>query len=338
MIEMKESERNVIMNKKNSDIIGEGNVNTLKQLIKAHSTPMDEGEVREILKKIWSDNGLETTELGQYAIFAESPDRWNADNPTVLICAHMDSPGYIVESIGKDGITLVTLGGVAFEEDSIDLILKTNSGKQTITVTKLEDGYVSIGIPSGVQVGDRACFIPEINMTEEFITAPFLDNRIGCFLLTLLAENSEFMQSEGVNIVLGATAAEEMGAFGAPVLAEQIQPDYVIVLDATYASEKQGITLGGGGVLTLSDNSVILSPEDRNNFAELFDKSGIPYQFEVYNYSGTDAKSFPAAGLLAPVRALLIPTENNHHYNEKAALLDILHILNGVKLLAETRV
>ena len=326
------------MSMEKGKIIEEGNVNTLKKLIQAHSTPMDESEVVDVLKHSWSESKLEITELGKYAIFAEYPNHWNGENPTVLICAHMDSPGFIVESIGKECITLVALGGAAFEEDQININLKTDSGKYTVCVTKQEErGYVLGDIPPDVQVGDRACFLPEITMDENFITAPFLDNRLGCFILTLLGEDSSFMKSDSVNVVLGATASEEMGGFGAPVLAEHLQPDYVIVLDATYTSEKQGITLGGGGVLTLSDNSVILSPKERNYFAALFNKSEIPYQFEVYNYSGTDAKSFPAVGLSAPVRALLIPTENNHHYNEKAALIDIIHTLRGVKLLTRNR-
>jgi putative aminopeptidase FrvX len=295
---------------------------------------MDEGEVDDILTASWTRNALDLPKLGKYAIFAENSETWNGDLPTVLICAHMDSPGYIVESIGQSGITFVTLGGAAFEEDEIDLVLKTGSGKFTIPVCKVEDGgYESFHVPPGVKVGDRACFVPEVKIEDGIIEAPFLDNRLGCFILTLLAEKYDFMRSDNVNIVLGATSSEEMGGFGAPVLAEYLQPDFVIVLDATYASKKQNITLGGGGVLTLSDNSVILSPAERDDFAAIFSDAEIPYQFEVYNYSGTDAKAFPLVGGNATVRAFLIATENNHHFNERAALIDIENTTAGIKLM-----
>ncbi len=307
-------------------------IDILKKLIEAHSTPGDEGEVASILKKCWEENGLQVTKLGKFAIFAEGGNS-SLNLPTVLVCAHMDSPGYIVETVGEYKLSLVTLGGTSFEEENAEIVIKTNRGKYNATITSTEDDcYEATPVFMGVQPGDRACFAQHIQVEDDIIEAPFLDNRLGCFVLSMLAEDQDFMNSEGLRIVLGATASEEVGGFGAPVLANHIKPDYVIVLDATYASEKQGITLGGGPVLTLSDNSVLLSPKERDNFSELFTSAGIPYQFEVYNYSGTDARAFPAAGLSAPVNALLIPSENNHHKNEKAALIDIKNTIKCVRL------
>ena len=316
-------------------------IEILKNLIKAHSTPGDEEEVASLLENHWKENGLQITGLGKFAIFAEgargaSP---HENKPTVLVCAHMDSPGYIVETVGEDKLSLVTLGGASFEKDKTEITIKTNQGKYNATLTSPEEKcYEATPVFMGVQPGDRACFVPHIKIEDDIITAPFLDDRLGCFILTELAEDNDFMNSDDIRIVLGATASEEMGGFGSPVLAEHVKPDYVIVLDATYASEKQGITLGGGPVLTLSDNSVLLSPKERDEFAEMFKSAGIPYQFEVYNYSGTDARAFPHAGLTAPVKALLTPTENNHHENEKAALIDIENTIKGVKLLVESEI
>ncbi len=76
-------------------------IETLKKLIAAHSTPGDEGEVSALLKDCWQDNGLQVSELGKYAIFAEGA-RSTKKVPTILVCAHMDSPGYIVETVGKE--------------------------------------------------------------------------------------------------------------------------------------------------------------------------------------------------------------------------------------------
>jgi len=98
-------------------------------------------------------------------------------------------------------------------------------------------------------------------------------------------------------IVLGATAAEEMGGFGAAVLARHVQPDLAIVLDATYEAPAQGVRLGGGPVLTLSDASVLLAPARRDRVAAALAAAGVPLQTEVYNYSGTDARAFPLQGL-----------------------------------------
>lgn len=311
-------------------------IEILKKLIEAHSTPGDEGEVTALLKSCWQENGLKVTELGKYAIFAEG-ERVPANVPTILVCAHMDSPGYIVETVEEDKLNLVTLGGASFEEEEAEVVVKTNQGKYNATLISPEERcFEASPVSEGVQPGDRACFAPNIEVEDNMIESPFLDNRLGCFLITELAKDHKFMNNEEFRVVLGATASEEMGGFGAPVLAHHVKPDYVIVLDATYTSEEQGISLGGGPVLTLSDNSVLLSPQERDEFAEMFKSAGIPYQFEVYNYSGTDSRAFPHAGLAAPVRSLLIPTENNHHRNEKAALIDIENTIDGVKLLARS--
>lgn len=323
------------------------NIDTLKKLIEAHSTPGDEEEVAEILKNCWKKNELQINQLGKFAIFAErgastrqkgtGGANTNKKVPTVLICAHMDSPGYIVETIGDEKLTLVTLGGASFEEEKTEITIKTNQGKYNAEIISPEEKVFEASPGSmGVQPGDRACFTPNITIEDDMITAPFLDNRLGCFILTELASDSDLMNRKDLRVVLGATASEEMGGFGAPVLAEHLKPDYVIVLDATYTSEKQRIVFGNGPVLTLSDNSVLMSPKERDEFAELFKSKDVPYQFEVYNYSGTDARAFPHSGLNADVKALLVPTENNHHRNEKAALKDIDNTIKGVKVLAES--
>ena len=80
------------------------------------------------------------------------------------------------------------------------------------------------------------------------------------------------------------------------------------MFDITYTDEKQAIRMGQGPVITLSDASVLLSPTLRDRLLQ----APVPLQTEVYNYSGTDARAFPAQGIPTPAIPVLIPTEGNH--------------------------
>ena len=135
--------------------------------------------------------------------------------------------------------------------------------------------------------------------------------------------------------MLGATAAEETGGFGARVLAEKVRPDLAVVLDTTYASEEQDVRLGSGPVLTLSDASVLLSPALRDRVLGLMAEARVPLQTEVYNFSGTDARAFPQQGLSCPVLPVLVPTLGNHSPCETADQRDLDAWLAAVRAIAE---
>jgi endoglucanase len=181
---------------------------------------------------------------------------------------------------------------------------------------------------AGVRPGDRLCFHGALAAAADGrLTGPFLDNRLGCAVLCELARRLA-TAATGVNVVLGATACEEMGGFGAPVLAQAIRPDLVICLDATYDSAETDVHLGGGPVLTLSDASVLLGCRERDRALEFAAAAGISLQTEVYNYSGTDARAFPHLGLPGRVYPLLLPTTGNHSPQETAARGDVEALLD----------
>jgi len=207
----------------------------------------------------------------------------------------------------------------------IDILCGQEEGKRPIySVDVSADGIIH---------GDRACFAADPDIGQDgMIASPFLDNRLGCWLLCELAKSLPLKESVW-HVVLGATACEEIGGFGAPVLATEVRPDLVICLDATYEDEEQNVLVGNGPVLTLSDASVIISPDERDAFLEFFAREKIPLQTEVYNYSGTDSRAFPHAGLATPVYALLLPTRGNHTPREEGSVKDAENLLHGLEAL-----
>ena len=311
---------------------------TLFQFLDCHSTPGDEAEVRDLLNVRWRQAGCTVVPHGRYAISASMSDT-DSDKPVLLICAHMDSPGFIVEQVHDDSLVLIALGSPRPGNKPFQADLKTAARQQQVVLHRddEENGparYVCEAVP-GAAPGDRACYAPTRHISDGILHAPFIDNRFGCALLVELADALGTLAELPVRVTLGATACEEMGGFGAPVLAHAIQPDGVICLDATYECEEQNVLLGRGPVLTLSDASVLLSIRDREAIDAFFANHGLPLQKEVYNISGTDAKAFPFAGLSAPVLSLLAATRGNHTPAEQVALADTSTVLNALTALVK---
>ncbi len=295
----------------------------LKRLVYCHSTPGDESEVFAFLLAHWRLAGWQTRSLGRYAVLAERPALL-ARAPTVLLCAHADSPGYIVSAVTADGGLAIPLGSPAFPPPFRKAVLKSAIGKSEVSLSRSDLGGGEVTFPPlpGLQRGDRLAFKSFWRQSADgLLRAPFLDNRVGCFLLTRLA--TALPSNLPVNIVLAVTGGEEFTGFGASVLARAVPADLVLCLDVTYANRDQGVNLGGGPVLTLSDRSVLIGPEVQQTLAELGRGWGLPLQIEVYNYSGTDAKAFPLAGNPALVLPLLIASKGNHSPRETIATADL---------------
>lgn len=316
------------------------NIDTLFDLIHCHSTPGDEDEVAQLLLSRWRSAGWDVCSHGRYAVSARQPQTGDRQRPVLLICAHMDSPGFAVQAVSPNGIRLTSLGGVRVEEQTVAVELKTRHGREHAILCheeKEEDVHVDYSTAwlEGVTHGDRACYVANPEYEDGFIRSPFLDNRLGCAVLLELA-----CRLAGSNLPfevrLGATSCEEIGGFGAQVLATAVKPDAVICLDATYEAPEQGVLLGNGPVLTLSDASALLGTFVRDRVRAFFERHGLPLQTEVYNYSGTDSRAFPQQGLTAPVLPLLVPTTGNHTPCECAAGRDVDFLLDALVAICRT--
>ena len=300
-------------------------LNCLFDLLKCHATPGDEDEVAALLLNAWHAAGWKTQLLGRYAVTAvREPDGVSVDIQTVLVCAHMDSPGFIVQSINDDGsANAVNIGYPHFEEENVAVIVKQPDGRKfsaTLCNHSEQQPEYPLTASSPLMRGDRVCYAAAPSVHDNVIESPFLDNRLGCYALCEIAKS---IQSSNLRIMLAATSGEEFTGFGASVLAAHCKPDLVICLDATYAEEEQNVLIGNGPVLTVTDKSVLLGQKTVESIKRHCAEWNIPLQTEIYNFSGTDARAFPSQGVTAPVLPILIPTTGNHTPLETAAMQDI---------------
>ncbi len=297
----------------------------LKSFCSLHSTPGDEGAVFDALAARWELQGLDVSRLGRYAVLAEPAVRKKADS--VLLVAHADSPGFVVSVVmSAMELKVLALGGIS--PQNAELVLKVGGRLVSAYVYAPEDSaawsrreplQVILSEPCpDVRQGDRLCWAFAWQEDDEQIHSPFLDNRIACALVAEWYTRYTRLLTE-CNVLLAATAMEEVNGFGANVLARQVHVDAVVVLDVTYTNAEQGVVLEGGPVITLSDASVLLSPLERDQLSSC----SVPLQTEVYNFSGTDARAFPAMGVPVPVVPVLLPTEGNHGPMECIAKRDL---------------
>ena len=313
------------------------NIPLLEQFVHAHATPGDEGEAAQLLLASWQGAGLATRRLGAHAVLAESEP--GSDKPVLLVTAHMDSTGFAVERFSDGFFGVVPLGHPEVDAPEIPAVLKTRAGRVNGILRGGKDAESFTFQPRAAcpetRHGDRVAFAPVFERGGSKISAPYLDNRLGCWMLALLAPVIREWNPPW-RMVLAATGSEEMCGHGAAVLAHAVRPDAVVVLDTTYENRGQNVALGKGPVLTLSDQSVLLPPAVRDRLMDAFHAAGLPLQTEVYNFSGTDAKAFPFAGLPGVVAPLLVPTTGNHSPRESADLTDVESLFNGLRLLAQS--
>lgn len=300
-------------------------MNQLEHLCLCSSTPGDEGAVFDYVSSCWNHLGWTVDTLASYARIAYHPRR-HKGKPKLLITAHADSPGYIVDALEPPHAIAIGSPHAKKLADSDRRLQARLNGKYAVEISADPADEQAIFIhhlPEGfsLSLGDRICWEPSFKYTQEtqLVEATFLDNRIGCWLTIKLAEHFFHTDDLPFEVVLAITSSEEFTGFGAKALAEYLKPDFVIALDATYEAPRQNVLLGGGPVLTISDKSVLLSPRVRDRIKHCFAKHQLPLQFEVYNYSGTDARAFPPATVIS----LLIPTRGNHSPLETADWRDI---------------
>jgi len=303
----------------------EHSLNLLFDLLKCHATPGDEDEVAELLLKTWKAAGWTTQSLGRYAVTAvREPNGHPADAKTVLVCAHLDSPGFIVQSVNDDHTAnAVNIGYPHFDEEEVAVVVKQADGRKipaTLVNHEEQKAAYLLTATSPLIRGDRVCYAAEPSVQNDIVASPFLDNRLGCFAL---CEIAAAVKSSGLRIMHAATSGEEFTGFGAAVLAAHCKPDLIICLDATYEEEEQNVMIGDGPVLTVTDKSVLLGQKTVESIKRHCAAWGVPLQTEIYNFSGTDARAFPSQGLMAPALPILIPTTGNHTPLETAALKDI---------------
>lgn len=309
----------------------------LKALNETHGPSGDEGGVREkigSLARPFADEIITDT-LGNLIV------RKKGEGPRVMFAAHMDSIGFIVTHIEKEGFLRVgKLGGIAPKE-AVYSAVRFKNGARGVFVPeekadfgklKPDECYIDIGAADEgeakklVQVGDTCVYDQPLRVLGNRVSVPYLDNRAAC---AVLLRTLKQIERPSCDLYLVFTVQEEVGLRGAKTAAWWTQPDIGIAVDVTDVddtpgSEKSGTArLGRGAAVKVMDSSVICHPEVVARLEELAKLQNIPVQRDIMRGGGTDAGAIHTARLGVKTGGISIPCRYIHTPVETVSLEDL---------------
>jgi endoglucanase len=273
----------------------------------------------------------------------------NPDVVTVMLEAHCDEIGMVVQYINDKGLVYVNrLGGsdstiarakrvfihnkkgrVSGVTGNIAIHLqdtKNGGGKEPAW----KDIYVDIGVSSKeealqlVQVGDPITYASDFEyLNDDILTGRALDNRIGGYIVAQALKNLwERKKDLKVNVIALNSVQEEVGGFGARMMSYRYMPDVALVTDVTHATDTPGITQQAYGEVNLGEGPTIQHgganhPKLVAFLEDVCAKNDIKVQHEATSVrTGTDTDSIffqqtgiPSALISTPLRYMHSPVE-----------------------------
>ena len=308
----------------------------IQKLTAAYGPSGDEGEVRELIASLAAPYADEITvdTMGRLIVHKRG------NGPRVMLCAHMDSIGFIVTHIEKEGFLRVgRLGGISPKEAAYTPVRFKNGLRGTFVPEekadfgklKLDECYVDVGAPDEaaakalVQIGDTAVYDGAALQSGETVISPYLDDRIACAILLQVLEQAGDSPND---LYFVFSVQEEVGLRGAKTAAWAVDPDYALAVDVTDTEDTPGTRrsgtcqLGRGAAVKVMDTSVICHPAMVEHLNRLAGEAGIPVQQDILWGGGTDAGPIHTTRLGVVTGGISVPCRYVHTPVETADLGD----------------
>lgn len=323
-------------------------LNLVRDLTNAFGPSGFEDDVVEVIKEYTNDFNVESDSMNN--VFAGLKSN-TGKKPVILLDAHSDEVGFIVQHITSKGLlSILNVGGWVNTNIPAHTVKVKNSRGEIITgiITSkpphfmndaerasdkldLESIYIDVGATSrkevveefGIQVGDPV--MPDVtfqyNEKNGTLFGKAFDNRLGCVCIietmkALIGENL------AVDVVGGFASQEEVGMRGAQITSQVVAPDLAIVFEGSPADDiyfdefESQCALKKGTQIRHMDQSYITNPEYIKYAKALADKKGIKYQSAVRRRGSTNAGKIHLSYKAVPVLVLGIPSRYVHtHYN-----------------------
>ena len=321
----------------------------LERLNAAHGPAGDEGGIREVIEELAHPHADEITTdaMGNLIVRKKGP------GSKVMFAAHMDSIGFIVTHIEKEGFLRVgRLGGISPSEAAYTPV-RFKNGVQGVFVPeekadgeklKLDECYLDIGAKdeaqakSMVQMGDTAVYNTPLYRNGSKVVSPYMDNRIACAVLLTALEQ---VDQPANDLYFVFTVQEEVGLRGARTAAWFVDPDYGVAVDVTDVDDTPGsgkngtAKLGKGAAIKVMDSSIICHPEMVERLNTLARDQEIPVQKDILRGGGTDAGAIHTTRLGVVTGGISVPCRYIHTPVEMVDLNDAQACVRLVTALAQ---
>lgn len=308
----------------------------LKQLTEFNAPSSREAELCQFIKEKAEGMGYCVTNDGLGSIIAHKKGM----GKKLMVCAHMDEIGIIVNYIDEDGfIHFGAIGGLDVKELPKRRVVFQNGvvgiiGEREKTFeekAEIKNLYIDIGAGNKeeaekiVSVGDTAVFSGEFAISGETVISKALDDRAGCYILLKAMESVKESKND---LYFVFTTQEEVGLRGAKTSAFSISPDFAIAVDVTSTgdtpeADKMEVKLGKGCAIKVMDRSVMCSPEVVETLRTIAEENKIPYTNEIMTAGGTDAGAIALTGAGVKAGGISVPVRYIHSPSEMACVKDI---------------
>lgn len=319
-------------------------IELLKQLCETAALPGAEEPVKEIVISSLKEFTGEITEDVLGNVIAHIP----GDGPRVVLDAHMDEVGFMVNYIDGRGFIQVTpLGGIDSrvfygqrlvvwgKRPLVGMVAALpphiRKGGETDT-PEVEDCVIDLGLKAEkvldlVKVGDVVSYFSPFVETEDAVISKAIDDRVGLFVIL---ETLRRKPDISCDLYVSATVQEEVGLRGANVIVPVYEPDFVIALEGTVANDLPGVpghrTLAKvekGPEVRLSDRYLVANRALSFFIMGVAKKRGIPYQTTVKKAGSTNATAMQVTGKGSRVAVVSVPVRYLHSPSSVAYKSDI---------------
>jgi tetrahedral aminopeptidase len=333
------------------------NIKLLSKICKTPGVPGFEQRIRKVVLDEISEyvDKVEVDNLGNVYAIKNGDD----DSKRVMVAAHMDEIGFIVNYIDDNGfIKFQPLGG--FDPKTLTSQRVTIHGTEDIIgvmgskpihimrdeekgkAVKIEDFYIDTGLSAEevkriVSIGDTITRKSKLIEMGNCINAKSLDNRISVYILI---ETLKLLKDKEVPYTIYGvfSVQEEIGIRGANVASHNINPHFGFGLDTTIAFDLPGAKpeesvtkLGKGVGIKILDGSVVCDYRMVDYMKKTANQNDINWQAELLPKGGTDTAGIQRMSKTgAIVGAVSIPTRHIHQTIEMVHKDDVI---NGIKLL-----
>ena len=319
----------------------------LEQVTQAFGPSGYEQEIRDLIYqevKSYADE-IQVNPLGTLVAYRAA--KQEQDQPQrLMLAAHMDEIGLMVTHVEEKGFLRFTsvggvrpfnrIGGRARFQDGTIGVVYVERREDTRTTPELRHLYLDVGAESRetcpFKVGDIASFFGPLVKQGSRLTSKAMDDRIGCaVVIQALME----MKESPNDVYFVFTAQEELGTRGAVVSAFGVEPEVGIAVDVTHIGDTpearpMAVSLGKGPAIKVMDAGMVVNPAVKQWMIDVAEKEGIPYQLEVLEFGGTDARSIQLSKAGVPAGCLSIPCRYVHSPSE---MVDYEDVQGAVKLL-----
>lgn len=265
----------------------------------------------------------------------------------IMVSAHMDEVGFMVDAIRSDGmLTFATVGGIdpsviagsKITLEGKDGLIKgvicskaihhkdKDERKKALDTEKL---YMDIGVSSRedaeklVEIGSFATFDSEFyafGKDGRTVKCKALDDRMGC---AAMLEAMDALRNDppenDVDAYFCFTVREEIGFSGAEVAANAIAPHLSVVLETTAISDlpetephRRVADVREGGVISVADRATVYKRELVDGTLQLARRSNIKAQIKRYVSGGNDAGHIHKTLCGIDTLAVSVPTRYLH--------------------------